>query len=433
MNKRLKLIIIMIIIMLVGVAVYISYEKISYNNKIENLNNLLKNNEYNEFLIGLKDIKEDYELQKYKNVVEDFLKLRSNEDIDIFKEEIDSFNKKYSEILNDDKLINLKNEYNEIRKKLEEYYSSLNQDKEKIIKAIEEDIDSVEEMINSFKEKYANEDISDIENTYRDKLEEIKKLRIEEEKKAENERLLAEKAKEEKNNNITQTNNEDQQNQQITSVDNESSSNNNTVSKSIANTSTAQNSSQIVTVISEGGSYGEVVAWEKTSDGLWREVQRVKARLGANGLKDASLVYEMDKCTPTGIYTLTEAFGIYGDPGSGLPYRKLDGTEYWVDDENSDYYNTMQFGEPNGRWNSAEKLIDYPGYYNYSIVIDYNRSPVIKGKSSAIFLHCSMDIYTYGCVAIPQSNLVNMLKWLEPSKNPVIILDFSYEDIYSKY
>lgn len=281
-------------------------------------------------------------------------------------------------------------------------------------------------MINSFKEKYPNEDISEIENIYKEKLE---ILRIEEEKRVKEEVNKTNTSK----TNTSKNNNEVQQNQEDISANNSDSTTNNDISKSIANTYAAQNSSQIVTVISEGGSYGELVAWEKVSDGSWREVQRVKARLGANGLKDASLVYEMDKCTPTGIYTLTEAFGINENPGSGLPYRTLDGTEYWIDDVNSDYYNTMQFGEPNGRWNSAEKLIDYPGYYNYSIVIDYNRSPVIKGKSSAIFLHCDIGTYTYGCVAIPQNNLVNILKWLETSKNPVIILDFSYEDIYSKY
>lgn len=201
----------------------------------------------------------------------------------------------------------------------------------------------------------------------------------------------------------------------------------------ISNTIAAQSSNQIITVVSNGGSYGELVMWEKDDSGNWIEVDRVAARLGQNGMKYASEVYEMDKCTPTGIYTVTEAFGINGNPGSGVPYRELDGSEYWVDDIDSEYYNTMQFGESNGRWASAEKLTDFTGYYNYALVIDYNRWPVVAGKSSAIFLHCDMGIYTYGCIAIPQNNLVNLLTWLNPSNNPVIILDFTYEDIYANY
>ena len=157
------------------------------------------------------------------------------------------------------------------------------------------------------------------------------------------------------------------------------------------------------------------------------------ARLGENGMKYYGDVYEMDKCTPTGIYTLSEAFGINENPGSALPYRVLDGSEYWVDDENSDYYNTMQFGDANGRWNSAEHLSSFQGYYNYSIVIDYNRWPVISGKSSAIFLHCDLGSYTYGCVAIAEDKLINILKWLKPNNNPKIILDFTYDNIYNNY
>lgn len=44
-----------------------------------------------------------------------------------------------------------------------------------------------------------------------------------------------------------------------------------------------------------------------------------------------------------------------------------------------------------------------------------------------------MGIYTYGCVAIPEQNLINIMNRLNPSKNPVIIMDFTYEDIYNNY
>ena len=157
------------------------------------------------------------------------------------------------------------------------------------------------------------------------------------------------------------------------------------------------------------------------------------ARLGSGGMKSASLVYEMDMCTPTGIYSLSEAFGINSNPGSGLPYRVLDGSEYWVDDENSPYYNTMQFGEPNGRWSSAEHLSSMGRSYYYSIVVDYNRWPVISGKSSAIFLHVDVGVPTWGCIAVEESKMVKILNWISSSANPKIILDFSYDNIYNNY
>lgn len=208
---------------------------------------------------------------------------------------------------------------------------------------------------------------------------------------------------------------------------NNSQSGNNTTEKQpyIAYTTPAANSSQLITVTSTGGSNGELVMWEKDSNGIWSEYDRMYARLGSGGMKEASEVYEMDMCTPTGVYTLTEAFGAAQNPGSGVSYRQLDGSEYWVDDINSPYYNTMQFGEPNGRWESAEHLIEYKNAYKYSLVIDYNRSPVIPGKSSAIFLHVDVGVATWGCVAVAEDKMVEILNWIKPSSNPKIILGFT--------
>lgn len=199
----------------------------------------------------------------------------------------------------------------------------------------------------------------------------------------------------------------------------------------ISNTSVAQNSRQIISVVSTGGSTAELVLWQKDSNGKWYEYDSMFARLGENGMKAAKDVYEMDLCTPTGVYSLTEAFGAAQNPGSGVPYRVLDGSEYWIDDVNSPYYNTMQFGEPNGRWNSAEYLIDHSNSYKYALVIDYNRYPVIIGKSSAIFLHVDVGVPTWGCVAVEQSKMKEILQWINPEDDPKIMLALSYNELYS--
>lgn len=379
--------------------------------KVETVQNFIINGDYEEALEKINNDKDNEVLISYKSIIEDFLNLRDNEDIEVKKERLINFKEKYKDDIKSDIFENLNKDLLEIEESISNYYKEIASEKEKINKAIEEDIDSVGDLIKSFKEKYPKEDITEIEDTYNKKLEKI--------------------------NNSIKHNDRDVTLENSSSPNNTSNSNSNSNSSSevlgIGSTNAAKTSSQIVTVVSTRGSYGELVFWEKNNQGNWSEIDRVAARLGQNGLKSASEVYEMDKCTPTGIYTLTEAFGINSNPGSGVTYRQLDGTEYWVDDENSQYYNTMQFGDPNGRWSSAEKLTDYPGYYNYSLVIDYNRWPVVPGKSSAIFIHCDMGIYTYGCVAIPQQNLVNLLKRLDPAKKPVVILDFSYDSIYNNY
>ena len=408
--KKKKIIISITVILSVLFLLFLSNSMYKSNKeklKIETVQNLIINGDYEEALEKINEDKNNEVFISYKNIIEDFLHLRDYEDIENKKEVLEIFKEKYKDDITGDIFESLNKNISEVENSISNYYKEITSEKEKINKAIEEDIDIVGDLIKSFKEKYPKEDITEIEDTYNKKLEEI--------------------------NNSIEHNNSDVTSENSSSPNNTSNSNSNNGVVGIGSTNAAKNSSQIVTVVSTGGSYGELVFWEKDNQGNWGEIDRVSARLGQNGLKSASEVYEMDKCTPTGIYTLTEAFGINSNPGSGVTYRQLDGTEYWVDDENSQYYNTMQFGDPNGRWSSAEKLTDYPGYYNYSLVIDYNRWPVVPGKSSAIFIHCDMGIYTYGCVAIPQQNLVNLLKRLDPAKNPVVILDFSYDSIYSNY
>ena len=408
-NKKITIAItsILAIILILSISVYKTNNENKLINRIETG---ILNGHYEE-AVELINESNNENMTLYKNILEDFLLIKGESNIEKSKEKIDIFKEKYADDLNNKVFSKLNEDISEVEKNIKDYYDGINNDKEKISIAINEDISLAKELIDKFKEKYPNEEISSIEDTYNKKVAEIKKQ--EEEKK-----IAEESAAEE--------NNEDDNNSIV----------NNTVEKeelAISNTVASSRSSQIITVVSKGGSYGELVFWEKDSAGEWFIVDKVSARLGQNGMKAASEVYEMDKSTPTGIYSLTEAFGINPDPGSMIRYRQLDGSEYWVDDVYSEYYNTMQFGEPNGRWNSAEKLIDYQGYYNYSVVIDYNRWPVIPGKSSAIFLHCDIGSYTYGCVAIPEQNLVNIINRLDPEKDPFIIIDFSYEDIYTKY
>lgn len=415
--KNKVLISILVVVVIAGASVIkSSMTKSDERQRIDIIKNLISEGNYDRAIEKIDELtnKYSYKLDKkiadYRSILTTYRYIESCDNDIETKGIIEGLKEDYGELLKEDIFMKLNEGILQKEKAIDDYLKEreeINKLKAKMLESIESDLESVQSLMDNFKKIYTEEDISDIEDKYKEKLGEIEK---------EN----ADKVKE-----------EDESNSNNTATGEGSSSSNNKLG--IANTIAAQNSSQIVTVVSNGGSYGELVMWEKDSSGNWREVDRVSARLGQNGMKSAGEVYEMDKCTPTGIYTLTEAFGINSDPGSGVPYRQLDGSEYWVDDVDSEYYNTMQFGAPDGRWNSAEKLVDFPGYYNYSLVIDYNRWPVISGKSSAIFLHCDMGIYTYGCVAIPQNNLVNLLTWLNPSNNPVIILDFTYEDIYSNY
>ncbi|HEX9257924.1 MAG TPA: peptidoglycan-binding protein [Acidimicrobiales bacterium] len=161
--------------------------------------------------------------------------------------------------------------------------------------------------------------------------------------------------------------------------------------------------------------------WER-QDGAWvRALGPVRARIGRRGF-DADRV-ENSGTSPAGVFTLTEAFGLRPDPGSGLPYRQAGPNSWWISDSASPLYNTWQEGPPDGRWNPAkgEHLATHaPTGYRYAAVVDFNRDPIVAGKGSAIFVHIDTGRATAGCTAISQTAMVALLRWLDPTKHPRI-------------
>jgi len=62
-----------------------------------------------------------------------------------------------------------------------------------------------------------------------------------------------------------------------------------------------------------------------------------------------------------------------------------------------------------------------PGVYDYGAVIAYNTSRT-PGLGSAIFLHVSSGGSTAGCVSLPPSELLSVLRWLDPARAPRIVM-----------
>ena len=151
----------------------------------------------------------------------------------------------------------------------------------------------------------------------------------------------------------------------------------------------------------------------------------IKAKIGRNGFSASHK--EGDGTTPLGVFAITEAFGSQKAlDGLKLPYKKTDLNSRWVTDPDSPQYNTPQAGPSNGRWRDTfgERLTDnkYATAYRYAAVIDYNRSPVVPGRGSAIFLHVGGNDPTLGCVAINEGDLTHILKWIDPTQSPKIVM-----------
>jgi L,D-peptidoglycan transpeptidase YkuD (ErfK/YbiS/YcfS/YnhG family) len=131
--------------------------------------------------------------------------------------------------------------------------------------------------------------------------------------------------------------------------------------------------------------------------------------LGRNGVAAAGAKREGDGKTPSGSYPMRTGFGVYRNPGFASTWLVTTSRDVWVDDPRSSLYNLRSRTPVNGRWRSAEALHQSPAY-NYSQVIGYNEGRV-RGRGSAIFLHVDQARGTAGCVSLPTSSLLKVLRW----------------------
>jgi L,D-peptidoglycan transpeptidase YkuD (ErfK/YbiS/YcfS/YnhG family) len=181
-------------------------------------------------------------------------------------------------------------------------------------------------------------------------------------------------------------------------------------------------STQVITVVARTSrsTTATVTAWQKGPSGWTVAVGPVTAHIGAAGVGRAS---ETTSRTPAGTFTLTEAFGRLGNPGTALPYRVVNGDDWWVSDPASPLYNRfIECARASCPFDTSggERLLDAGASYDHAVVIDYNRWPAVPAAGSAFFLHVTNGAATAGCVAVPGSSLTAVMRWLRPSAHPLI-------------
>ena len=138
---------------------------------------------------------------------------------------------------------------------------------------------------------------------------------------------------------------------------------------------------------------------------------------------------EGDGRSPAGFFSLGPAFGYAKDPPSGcrLPYRTITEQDYFVDDPNAKEYNQWvelpRGTSPIQLWRSAEKMLRSDGLYVLGIVIDQNVDPIVRSRGSAIFFHVwrNASTPTVGCTAMAKTDLLKLIRWLDPAKKPLLI------------
>lgn len=171
-----------------------------------------------------------------------------------------------------------------------------------------------------------------------------------------------------------------------------------------------------------GGPAAWLTVWEYTEKGWQQPRDGFRAVIGRNGFAAPGQKREGDGKSPSGSYALGMAFGYPAAVSTAMPYRQATADDYWVDDPSSPDYNRWVHGLPHAR--SYERLRRNDGLYKYGLVIEYNTNPVTPFLGSAIFVHIwqGPESSTAGCVAMPEEELLWVLAWLDPAKQPVILM-----------
>lgn len=137
---------------------------------------------------------------------------------------------------------------------------------------------------------------------------------------------------------------------------------------------------------------------------------------------------EGDGRAPAGLLTFGDMWGYAPAAPAGVrfPYRMSTECDRCVDDpEDADYGRVLRLDSPQApvTWRSAEHLRLDTEHYRYLVVIHYNDLRPRKGAGSCIFLHVAPPPGggTAGCTALAASDLLTLLRWMDPAQNPLLL------------
>lgn len=198
----------------------------------------------------------------------------------------------------------------------------------------------------------------------------------------------------------------------------------------------------LVTAPAESSTKGDLRLLERDdAHSVWKQHgEKISVTLGRKGLAwglgehhsqpPAGFRYkrEGDGCAPAGIFRLPAAFG---EPSSApasckLPYLAITDTLVAIDDPQSRYYNQIIDSNdvPAARrdWTGAEIMHRTGGLYRRGIMVAHNPRNQ-PGHGSCIFIHLWLKPGhpTSGCTAMSEENILRVLKWLDPAKEPRLV------------
>ena len=183
---------------------------------------------------------------------------------------------------------------------------------------------------------------------------------------------------------------------------------------------------QLITVESVGYSVTDATleAWYRVGRCWVRHFGPWASRIGFSGFSNHHV--EGDNTTPTGIYGVGGVlYGNAPNPGVHFVFHRIVCGDWWDEDPGSPSYNRfvhMPCGTAPPFGGASEPLWEEPRAYPIFAFIEYNASPVVPGRGSAIFLHADIGGPTSGCVTVHLPELDALMRWLEPFDHPMIVM-----------
>ncbi|WP_329112452.1 L,D-transpeptidase family protein [Streptomyces sp. NBC_01353] len=166
----------------------------------------------------------------------------------------------------------------------------------------------------------------------------------------------------------------------------------------------------VVTGKTRNTNVAKAVLYERDAAGRW---QRAAGPWTAhNALRGWTTDHTVgDLRTPIGVFTLGDAGGLMPDPGALLPYDQ---------DEQFVSPGTGFLGEP------------LEGSFDYVVAIDYNRvsgttpldkeRPLGEERGGGVWIHVDHGGPTQGCISLTTDVMRQLLRQLDPAKEPVIVM-----------
>ena len=170
--------------------------------------------------------------------------------------------------------------------------------------------------------------------------------------------------------------------------------------------------------------YASARIWRRSGECWAAAGSPYRARVGWNGLRKNRR--EGDGTTPIGMFPIGRTmYGTEANPGVRFRYTRIRCGDWWVEDPSHPAYNTFQRvgcnRRPPFKVTTPDMSKDRTAYAHLAVV-EFNMNPVVPGRGSGIFLHVQKASPTNGCISLPKPHLVQVLRWLDPSAAPRIVI-----------